>query len=113
MKKIPFLLREEGSGTRRAFEGHLKDFGLTLGSLDVIATLGSSAAVIEAVRAGLGASVASRISVDEDLKKGSLVEIKMPGTKMKRSFYIVIRKGRTLPPAYGAFFEHLAREAKR
>jgi len=108
LKSIPFLMREEGSGTRKSFEKQLRELGVNTGALNIVASLGSSAAILEAVRAGLGASVLSSLAVDDDISKGRLVELRLPGKRMKREFHIVTRKGRTLPTSYGAFFEHLA-----
>jgi DNA-binding transcriptional LysR family regulator len=78
--ELPFILREEGSGTRKTLERHLREHGTSTDALRVSATLGSTASVKEDLKAGLGASVLSRIAVKEELRNGSL----LPRTPEKR-----------------------------
>ena len=64
----PFLLREEGSGTRRILEQHLqKDGAADLGSLKVAAVLGSTTAVKEAIRGGFGISILSSRAIQAEI----------------------------------------------
>jgi len=105
---IPFILREEGSGTRRHMESFLKSRGLDVRSLNVGATLGSTDAVKQALLAGLGASILSNLAVEAELKSGRLKEIKIRGAKITRSFYLITHKKRTLPGHYQAFYDYLS-----
>jgi DNA-binding transcriptional LysR family regulator len=107
LKKIPFILREEGSGTRSTLEGHLKKHGLGAGDLDVAAVLGSTDAVKQAVKAALGASVLSRIAVQDELDAGTLRETKVRSLKMTRSFYLASHRKRVLPAPYRAFSDFI------
>jgi DNA-binding transcriptional LysR family regulator len=107
LMELPFILREEGSGTRKTLEHHLREHGTSTGALKVSATLGSTASVKEALKAGLGVSVLSWIAVKEELRDGSLKEIKVRELDMVRNFYIITRRGRTIPRAYHLFLEHL------
>lgn len=104
---IPFILREEGSGTRKMMEKHLSEKGIGLKDLNVVAILGSTDSVKEAVKSGLGASIISRVAVIELLKTGMLREIKIKGLNMRRNFYIIKHKDRTLPKHYRAFLHYL------
>ena len=104
---IPFLQREEGSGTRRAFEDFLGQNNIPAQSFNIVATLGSTSAVKQAVKEGLGASVISRMAVHEELRSGTLQKITVRNMKIKRKFYLVRQKKRTLPAHYLAFCEHL------
>ena len=107
-QSLPFILREEGSGTRKAMERHFSEAGINPREMSVAATLGSTEAVKEAVRAGLGLSVISRLAAKEDLRAGRLVEVKIRGLgPMRRNFYIAVRRGRTLPAHYRAFLDFL------
>jgi DNA-binding transcriptional LysR family regulator len=74
-----------------------------------VATLGSISAVKQAVKAKLGVSVISRIAVQEELDNNILQEIPIRNLKMKRKFYLVRQKKRTLPPQYLAFCKHLTK----
>jgi DNA-binding transcriptional LysR family regulator len=109
LTKLPFLQREEGSGTRQTFENFLRKNNFSTVDLNIVATLGSTSAVKQAVKAKLGASVISRIAVQEELDNNILQEIQIRNLKMKRKFYLVRQKKRTLPPQYLAFCKHLTK----
>ncbi|HBG92352.1 MAG: hypothetical protein A2X54_00080 [Nitrospirae bacterium GWF2_44_13] len=109
---MPFLLREEGSGTRKTMERHLSGRGIDVKDLNVVAVLGSTDAVKEAVKSGLGASILSRVAVRDDLKLGILREVKVKGLNMKRSFYIITHRKRTFPKSYRLFIDYLYLKGK-
>ena len=105
--ELPFILREEGSGTRKTMEEHLRKSGTAEMDLNVAAVLGSTDAVKQAVKAALGVSALSRVAVSDELAHGSLMEIKVRGLKMARDFFIVTHKKRIMPAPYSAFFKFL------
>ncbi|PHR27738.1 MAG: LysR family transcriptional regulator [Desulfotalea sp.] len=107
IKKLPFIIREEGSGTRKSTEALLATEKLTLRQLQICATLGSSAAVKEAIKADLGVSILSRHAIVEELKSGQLREIEVDGFTMKRFFYIVTPAKRRLPHLYDVFLKSI------
>lgn len=96
---VPFVLREEGSGTRKVLEEHLKKEGID--RLNIKSIFGSTEAVKEAVKSGLGVSAISGLSVREELSMRSLRRIPIKGiSPIKRSFYLITKRGRTLPVRY-------------
>jgi DNA-binding transcriptional LysR family regulator len=109
---FPMVLREEGSGTRRETERLLESKGVSLDSIKIAGIFGSTDAVKQAVKAGLGVSIVSRFSVADELEHRILKEIKLADIQMKRRFYIVTHKKRTLPRAYDTFLKHIVTEAK-
>ena len=109
--RYPIVLREEGSGTRREAEKQLEEHGVSWGSVKVAGIFGSTDAVKQAAKVGLGLTILSRFSVTEELKHKLLKEIKLAAPPMKRLFYIVTHKRRTLPLIYSLFLDHL--KAKR
>ena len=111
--KFPIILREEGSGTRKETEKILEGKGISFENIKVAGIFGSTDAVKQAVKAGLGVSILSRFSVTDELKYKILKEIKLIDIQMKRKFYIVTHKKRTLPQAYKMFLEHIMAESKR
>jgi len=68
---------------------------------------GSTDAVKQAVKAGLGISILSELAVRDELKYKLLKKIKVKGVEMKRKFYTVTHRKRTLPFAYSLFIEYL------
>ena len=111
--KFPIILREEGSGTRKETEKILEGKGISFENIKVAGIFGSTDAVKQAVKAGLGVSILSKFSVTDELKHKILKEIKLIDLQMKRKFYIVTHKKRTLPQAYKMFLEHIMAESKR
>ncbi len=109
LMNLPVLLREQGSGTRRETEKILEDRGISLDSIKIAGIFGSTDAIKQAVKAGLGISILSRLSVRDELRYGILKEIRLSDTHMKRRFYIVTHKKRTLPEAYNLFLEHISK----
>ncbi len=107
LAKLPFIVRERGSGTRKSTESLLAQQQQTINQLNICATLGSSAAVKEAIKANLGVSVISRHAIQDELLSGKIKEIHIPGLTMKRNFYVVIPARRTLPNHYQKLLKRL------
>ena len=80
LARTPWLLREEGSGTRLATERLLADLGLgpaEAGAPEVL-TLGSNDAIKQGLVVGL--TLISRFAVARELRDGTLCEIGAAGT---------------------------------
>ena len=107
LTKLPMVLREEGSGTRREVEKILEGKGISLGGIKIAGIFGSTDAIKQAVKAELGISILSKLSVADELKHNILKEIKLTDTQMKRKFYIITHKKRTLPLLHAVFLEHI------
>lgn len=107
LKDLPFIVREQGSGTRKSTELLLAKEKVTIKQMQICATLGSSAAVKEAVKANLGVSVISRHAIIEELESGQVREIEVEGLNMRRYFYIVTPAKRSLPHQYAAFLSEI------
>jgi len=87
-----WIMREQGSGTRSAFEAILAEIGVDLSGLQIALTLPSNEAVRSAVMAGPFATVVSELVVASHLQAGLLckVNIDLP----PRSFYLLRHKER-------------------
>jgi DNA-binding transcriptional LysR family regulator len=74
----------------------------------VVAELGSTTAVKEAVKAGLGVSVVSRLAIQADLEAGLAVALDVRGLDgLRRSFFSVVHTGRALSSLAEAFLGFL------
>jgi len=93
VKAMRWVVRERGSGTRAILETAIATLGLTLGDLDVTLELPSNEAVQSAVEAGAGATVLSRLVVQDAIAAGTLtaLNLKLP----KRDFLALRHKDRT------------------
>jgi DNA-binding transcriptional LysR family regulator len=108
----PFILRESESGTRRVMEQILEEHGIKPSSLMEVAEIGSTAAVIEAVRAGLGVSVLSARAVEREVQAGTLAAIALKDVRLERPFYLIRRRNRELSPAAAVFWAFLQAEGE-
>ena len=104
----PWLLREEGSGTRMMTEEFLAAHELR----PRILTLGSNGAIKQAARAGLGVSFQSRLAAELEIDLGLLATIEVAAPLPRRRWYL-------LRPAHGpvrrtveAFLEFVRREGR-
>jgi DNA-binding transcriptional LysR family regulator len=91
LNKIPFIGREEGSGTRSIIENVLNMASPGI-KLDFICEMGSSEAVKEAVVAGLGAAIVSVHAVKRELASGVIKAIPIKGLNIVRPFFMICRK---------------------
>lgn len=110
LARVPWLLREEGSGTRLATERLLAD--LDLGSPELL-TLGSNGAIKQGLAVGLGITLISRFAVARELREGLLAEIGVPGTPLTRPWHILFPPAGPRRPAVSAFGEFLRSEQAR
>jgi DNA-binding transcriptional LysR family regulator len=103
LAKVPLLLRERGSGSRRVVERALKKMGLPLRSLKVTMELDSTEAIISGVEAELGVGFVSRYAVNKVLKLGSVKVVRVAGLEILRDFSFVRLAGAEAAGAAAAF----------
>jgi LysR family transcriptional regulator, transcriptional activator of the cysJI operon len=93
LRTLPFLMREEGSGTVERVRTALQQWGIhplisgTASSIDCLYRM---------ALAGLGVTYLPLLAVEKDLKKGKLVEIRFPGSRLVRGFQLVYHSGKKL-----------------
>lgn len=87
IKQYPFILREEGSGTRDVIMEFFARSNILPSDLNFCLELGSPEALKGAVEAGMGISILSRSTIAKELKLGTLIEIQLePGLSRPFSF---------------------------
>ncbi|MFL0797538.1 MAG: LysR family transcriptional regulator [Cellvibrionaceae bacterium] len=90
-----WILREQGSGTRQAFDRAMH--GL-LPSLDILLELQHAEAIKGAVKSGMGISCLPDISLQEEFERGGLVPIAVPERNFVRDLYIVLHRDKYRSP---------------
>ena len=105
--KEPFIIREEGSGTLKSIEQALNEKGLSVSELNIIAVMGSTEAVRQAIMSKAGVSILSTISVTEACRSGRLKTLKIEGLHLNRHFYLTTHRQRSLSPMGRAFIDFL------
>ncbi|RLB12718.1 MAG: LysR family transcriptional regulator [Deltaproteobacteria bacterium] len=108
--KEPFILRERGSGTLRVMEEYLKGYPQFPKDLNIVARLGSSTAIKEGVKAGIGASIISIKALETEIRGGFISVVRIRGIKMIRHFYLIRDKRRSKSPLVDAFIKFLIEE---
>lgn len=104
----PLILREAGSSTRQVLEDRLRALGLAVtAALEVR----SNEAVKQAVAAGLGPGVTSRLAAAWELADGRLAAVPVTGVDLRRTFCLARPRDRRLSPAAAAFVHHLEQAA--
>ncbi len=106
----PLLIRESGSGPRRACEEYCHQkrahFPHTL-------EIGSLESQREAVLAGLGIALLPRHAVRLELQHGLLRELPVAELPLQRSWCVVNIRGRRLSPVAQAFVDYIRTERAR
>jgi DNA-binding transcriptional LysR family regulator len=101
----PFIIREKGSGTLKSIQNSLNQQGLKSDQLNIVAELGSTTAVIQGIKTGLGISILSPIAVKDELRSGLLHALTLEDIDLRRNFYLSTRRGRSASPLAGIFID--------
>jgi|GEM_PF-2564 len=109
LTKEPFILREEGSGTRQIIEGYLNKHGISSHDMKVPAVLGSTEAIKEAVESGIGISIVSRWAARKESKYESLKLLSIKEEKMFRDFTLIFHKNAIASHVVDEFVTYLKR----
>ncbi|MGD8809727.1 MAG: LysR family transcriptional regulator [Gammaproteobacteria bacterium] len=83
----PMIGGEPGTGTGTLLQ---KIFGRNAGRLNITMQLGSTAAVKEAVKAGLGISLVLAGTVEEEVKAKTLVALRLDDADLSKDLYVVL-----------------------
>jgi DNA-binding transcriptional LysR family regulator len=105
--EYPFVLREQGSGTRQVMEEELNRIGIASERINIAMELGSTGAVKSAVEAGLGISIISQSSVKHEIALGLLHIKPIENVKFTRNFYSIYLKNAILPISAVTFLTFL------
>lgn len=66
IKRKPLILREEGSGTRKEAEKQLKNAGISMEALDIVASIANQETIKKSVKQGMGITVLSRLAAEDE-----------------------------------------------
>lgn len=102
-----FIFRKRGSGTRRLIEEKLSDKGINLDDLNIISYIDSNEMIKKMIELGLGISFMSKIAVKNEIDLKFIKALRIKDLDLKRNFYFVHSKNRTLSPLVEAFKDFL------
>ncbi|KIR01150.1 Transcriptional regulator, LysR family [Lachnospiraceae bacterium TWA4] len=106
----PFIVREEGSGTRKESERALKKKGISPEDLTVVACIENPEAIKRSVKNQLGVTIISKLAIEREVRLGELLEIPLGTGVSKRNLYLVYNKNVHLSEKLKNFIE-LVRES--
>ena len=104
----PFLMREQGSGTRHAIDRHLRAHNV---SMDVRMTIESNEAIKHAVMSGLGISILSAHTLTFGGSAG-LAELEVARLPIASQWFLVRRRQQRVSLIADTFLEYLEAEGR-
>ena len=87
-----FIMREEGSGTRKEAEKQFARAGIDVTKLDVIASIENQETIKKSVSQGLGISVLSGLASRDEVAEGHILAFPIPGADKGRDINLVYNK---------------------
>ena len=89
IKRKPLILLEEGSGTRKEAEKQLKNAGISMEDLDIVASIANQETIKKSVKQGMGITVLSRLAAEDE---DGLLIFPIPGADEGRDINLVYNK---------------------
>ena len=88
---LPFITREEGSGTKSVIFDYFAKHKIEKSSINVCMELGNSESVKGAVETGIGVSILSKTTIEKELELKRLAFVPL-NPKLTRNFYFVKKR---------------------
>lgn len=101
----PFVLREDGSGTKQEMEKALIDGKAVFRDVDVVARMTNMSSMKQVVSRGLGISIVSEQVVKDSAELERIRYFRIKGLEKKRCFYVAYNRSAVLSPAAEAFLQ--------
>ena len=86
------IMREEGSGTRKEAGKQLRNAGINLDKLKIIASIENQETIKKSVKQGMGISIISRLAAEEETKSGDLLTFPIAKADQGRDINLVYNK---------------------
>ena len=106
----PFIMREQGSGTREAIYQLFAEHDI---SVRVKLELGSNEAIKQAISGGLGISILSEHCLISEGKSGELAVLDFQHFPIKRRWFVAHLSGKKLSVIAEAFLDYLLEESPK
>lgn len=94
LRRIPVVLRENGSGTLDVLEEALKRCGIKLSDLRILMQLGTTEGIKRFLESSDALGFVSIRAVDRELKAQQLKVLEIEGFEAKRTFSFVMKQGK-------------------
>lgn len=107
LSKMPWVMREKGSGTRTVLENALNNAGMTLNDLNIRCQVNGTCETIAHAIKGVGVSITSLAASRQLIESGRLIRLQVPELEDERQFYLIYHQGRHMFPALKKFIEYI------
>ncbi len=105
--KLPFILRELGSGTRRETERFLQSRGISLSDINVVSQMEDPEGIKHAVGRGLGVSIVSKMAAEDYQRFGVIRMFELDHDELRRKLYLVRHSQAPLSRAAVTFMDFI------
>lgn len=92
LKDERFIIREQGSGTRKVMENALQEGGVDAAELNITMELNSTRAIKQSVMSGLGVTIISALTVQRECRQKQLSMLRLEGCQLQRPLNILTHK---------------------
>lgn len=103
IKTVPFIMREEGSGTRKETEDYLEKMGVQVEDLNVILSIDNTELIKRSVKNGMGMAVMSKLAATDLVESGNVIELPFAAEYGGRNLNVVYNKNYQLLPSAAKF----------
>ena len=87
-----WIVREDGSGTRKETEQYLKEHGVDLKRMNVVATISNQETIKKSVSTAMGIAIISSAAVEDYVAQGQLLRFPLAEGDIYRKLYMVWSK---------------------
>lgn len=101
------LIREKGSATFNTFEEAIKKENLSINNFKIKGIIADNEIIKRMILGGLGVSVMSRLSIDKEVKDGSIIPITIKDINLDRSIYYIYHTKRYFTQTENKFREFI------
>ncbi|HET8732109.1 MAG TPA: LysR family transcriptional regulator [Moraxellaceae bacterium] len=98
-----WILREPGSGTREVFDNAVMG---RIRRLNLLLEFGHTEAIKQAVASGIGIGCASRRTLEDAFRTGSVVPLATPFLNLRRDLYVLIHRQKFRTQGLELFLQH-------
>ncbi len=103
-----WILREPGSGTREVFDNAVLG---RIHRINLLLEFGHSEAIKHAVASGIGIGCASRRTLEDAFRTGSVVPLRTPFLNLERELYLLIHRQKYRTQGLQTFLRHCRQAA--
>ena len=107
LARLPLLVREAGSGTRQIIDEQLLQY---LPHAEIVMAIQQSEAIKHMVSADIGLGCLSQHVIEAELTAGKLVQVKVAGIDLSRTWWLVWHKARHQSPIWQSFIDILTED---